>query len=332
MHAPEASRAADASVSGTVASLAALTAADQRAATIGYQLQTHGRPFCARQTGLPGWVVQDASQYREDYRAVAGPLYHLDQGPAVTALVPGGAAEKAGIRVGDVLSDIDGTPLAPDAAAGRKASGTGYSRLIDALDTAFAAGPVRLGIVRDGTPMRIDVVGARGCASDIQVDVSASFNADADGRTIGVSLAMLRYADTDDALAFIMGHELSHDVLGHAEILDNEHVKRGLLRSVGKNRTRILDTERQADYLGVYFAASAGYDLDAVARFWQRYTHDHGLGIFGDGTHLGDHSRIRFIEAAIAEVKAARAQGLPLAPDYPRFLVRFQDARSTASN
>ncbi len=180
--------------------------------------------------------------------------------------------------------------------------------------------------------MTVHLAGARGCSSDIQVDISASFNADADGKTLAVSLAMLQYADTDDGLGFIMGHELSHDIFGHAEILDSEHVKRGLLRSIGKNRTRILDTERQADYLGVYLAAAAGYDLDTVDAFWKRYTHDHGLGIFVDGTHLGDHSRIRFLEGTIAEVKALRAQGLTLNPDYPQFLVRFESAQSTAAN
>ena len=325
-------RATDAPATATAASLETLTAADRRAATIGYELQTHGLSFCTHQTNLPGWVVQDASQYRADFRAAAERLYHLDQGPAVTALVPGGAAEKAGVEVGDVLRGINGKALAQEPSAQRRAISAGYEQVIGALDKAFADGPVSLDILRGGRPIGIRLAGARGCASDIQVDISSSFNADADGRTIGVSLAMLRYADTDDGLAFIMGHELSHDILGHAEMLDGEHVKRGLLRSIGKNRTRILDTEQQADYLGIYLAASAGYDLDAVDRFWRRYTHDHGLGLFGDGTHLGDRSRIRFIAAAIAEVRATRTQGLPLVPDYPQFLARFRASAATPSH
>lgn len=321
--------AADEAAPETVASLQSLTAADLRAATVGFRLQTHAVQLCKHQTNLPGWVVQDASQYREDFRVAAEQIYHLDEGPAISALVPDGPAEAAGLKVGDVLQSVNGKALEQQETLESKAVTTGYTRLIDTLDDAFAAGPVDLGILRDGRPMSVRVAGARGCASDIQVDISSSFNADADGKTIGVSLAMLRYADTDDGLAFIMGHELSHDILGHAEMLDSEHVKRGLLRSVGKNRTRILDTEQQADYLGIYLAASAGYDLDAVDRFWRRYTHDHGLGILGDGTHLGDQRRIRFIAAAIAEVKAMRTQGLPLVPDYPRFLARFR--ASTAS-
>ena len=330
--APEVGRATDTPVSETVASLEALTAADQRAATIGYRLQTHGLPFCSHQTNLPGWVVQDAGQYRADFRVAAEQLYHLDQGPAISALVAGAPAEAAGLKVGDVLQSVNGKALEQQAPAEHKAVATGYTQLIDTLDAAFAAGPVDLGILRDGRPMAVHLAGARGCASDIQVDISSSFNADADGKTVAVSLAMLRYADIDDGLGFVMGHELSHDILGHAEMLDSEHVKRGLLRSIGKNRTRILDTERQADYLGIYLAAAAGYDLDTVDAFWRRYTRDHGLGIFGDGTHLGDHSRIRFIEATIAEVKAVRIQGLPLTPNYPQFLARFQNAASTPSN
>jgi hypothetical protein len=303
------------------ASISGLTALDLRAAAIGYRLQTHGLDYCRHQTDLPGWVVQDAAQYRAELRPAADALYHLNQGPAITAIVAGGAADKAGFRVGDVIRTVNGSPLAStqDVRA-NKPTGIGYEHIIDTLDRAFAAGPVTVVIERDGQPLTIRFQGERGCASDIQVELTSSLNADADGKIISVSQRMMRYASGDDALAFIMSHELSHDILGHREMLDDEHVKLGLLKYVGKNLSRIRDTEQQADYLGIYLAAAAGYDLDAVDVFWRRYTNEHGAGILNDGTHLGDGARVRFIDAVIAEVKAKHSRGEPLTPDYQRFI------------
>jgi len=107
-------------------------------------------------------------------------------------------------------------------------------------------------------------------------------NAFAVGRVLGVTTALLRLAERDDELAAIVGHELAHVTLGHADggrtpvgilkevatlgvLLPVELVVPGAgqvlgdaLRGVGNRFNRAQ--ERAADRVGVGYAAAAGYD------------------------------------------------------------------------
>ncbi|WBO20805.1 M48 family metallopeptidase [Sphingomonas abietis] len=303
------------------ASLQALAAKDLRVATVAYRLQTGGRAHCPRHTRLSGLVVQDASQYRADLRPAVAQLFGLTDLPTVTAVVPDSAGAGAGIQVGDGILLMNGQRLADElpGVTKRSADGSRFSALLDRLDTAFAAGPVTLELRRDGQPLTVTVNGADACRSAVQLDLSGARNASADGRIVSVSQGVLDFTRDDDELAFVIGHELSHNILGHRDFLDTAHVSDGVLRGIGRNGARIRDTERQADYFGVYLTAWAGYDPHAAARFWKRMAHADPLGgLFSDGTHPGNGARVRDLERAADEIDAKRAAGQPLDPHYQR--------------
>jgi predicted Zn-dependent protease len=87
-----------------------------------------------------------------------------------------------------------------------------------------------------------------------------------------MTTAMLAYLRSDDELAVVLGHEMSHNILHHPSILDDQGVpKRGFMRAVGKNGKMVWRTEEAADRFGIRLMSAAGYDLEAVIPFWRRY-------------------------------------------------------------
>ncbi|HET8611894.1 MAG TPA: M48 family metallopeptidase [Sphingomonas sp.] len=301
------------------ASLEALAAKDLRVASIAYRLQTAAGAHCPHHSRLSGMIVQDASQYRGDLRPAVAALFDLGAFPAVTGVVPGGPADRAGVRPGDQVAAVNGRSLVAGlpAVGSKKANGRRFTAIVDRLDRAFNAGPVTLSLLRDGQPLTIRVQGREGCASDVQLDLSKDRNAGADGKTVTISQGIVDFAHSDDELAFVIAHELAHDILGHRQFLDATHTSRnGLFSGFGGNGKRIRETERQADYYGLYMVAWAGYDVDAAADFWRRMGRADPLGsIFSDGTHPGNGSRVKAMEAEAARIKADRAAGHPLVPD-----------------
>lgn len=302
------------------AGLEALRSEDLRVASVGYRLTTGATTLCPkRRAGATGLLVADPEQYRGDVRAVAADLFHLDRGPAVTGVVPGSAAELAGIRPGDRLIALDGRDLAAidtDRPGGR-ADGSGYAALVDALDGAFAGGPATLTLERDGRRLDIRLTPAVACATEFQLTLENSLNAGADGRTVSIARKMEQLAASDDELAFVLGHEMSHNILGHRDQLNGHEP---LLGAFGIGNGHILDTEMQADYYGVYAMALAGYDPMASVSFWERMRHSQGLLWMSNGTHLAGRRRTAFLQRAADEIAARRAAGRPLVPDYQAFI------------
>ena len=101
---------------------------------------------------------------------------------------------------------------------------------------------------------------------------SRQVNAFANGRYVVMTTAMLDFLRSDDELAVVLGHELSHNILRHPALLDEQGVpKKGLMRSFGKNASRVWKTEAEADRFGIRLMAAAGYDVQAAIPFWRRY-------------------------------------------------------------
>lgn len=116
------------------------------------------------------------------------------------------------------------------------------------------------------------------------------------GGKIAVFTGLLKHVDSDDELAAVVGHEIAHVLLRHA----NQRMSAEVLRSVGavataygtkdmsdQNRGLVLAAyglgtqvgimlpysrshETQADRLGLMIAARAGYDPQAALSFWTK--------------------------------------------------------------
>jgi hypothetical protein len=295
-------------------SLLAMRALDQRVATIGYRLATAGRALCARRENLPGFAVHDLSQYGASFRPAAIRAFGLDAGPAVLALVPGSPAERAGLRLDDVLLSLDGRPL-PHGDPGRDRSFDRMAQILDALDAAFADGSAELAIRRGGATLALHVGTEPGCATRFQLIPSGRLNAEADGRYVQVTTAIAAYVADDDELAAVLAHEFAHNILGHRVRLDAARVSRGFFGNFGRNATRIRETEIEADRFSVYLLDRAGYDPAAAVRFWTRFG-QRGLNFLGSPTHPNWRSRIALFETELAAIRRAHAEGREPVPPF----------------
>ncbi|MEG3177260.1 PDZ domain-containing protein [Sphingomonas sp. RB3P16] len=172
---------------------------------------------------------------------------HLGDGYTVLWVAPDSPALKAGIRVGDEISAVNGVTWAqsPDAQ--------------DMFRTALASGlhepRLQLTVRRADRTITMEVQGQDSC--DVRVIVVSGTRgvANASGNTIRVDTQTEQLL-SDDQLAFIIGHEAAHIFLGHAATEQQLVTKQAVAR---------FAMEQAADALGVRLMLRAGYAPEAAA-------------------------------------------------------------------
>jgi beta-barrel assembly-enhancing protease len=276
-------------------SLTRLQAEDARVAALSWRMQTTNAELCPTKTLISGVSLHALSQYQPSQRPAAAAQFGLNTQVAVAAVAPASAAQRAGLRAGDMVLVINGQPtpiVLPDAGYGP----VGQTEAM--LEAALATPPAILEIRRpSGGEERIEFSGDVGCASQVQIIAGSSINAQADGRYVQINAKMLEFVANDDELATIVAHELAHNILRHIAL-----------------KTKSKQAEYAADRWGVWLMARAGYDVDAVVPFWTRFEKRTNPGIFAAGTHPAPKKRIAAVARAVAEFKAQRAAGKPLIP------------------
>ena len=148
------------------------------------------------------------------------------------------------------------------------------------------------------------------------------------GGKIAVFTGLLKYVETDDELAAVIGHEIAHVQLQHANQRMSAEVIRaavGVATIVGtkdmeeSDRNKILAAygigtqvgimlpysrghESEADRVGLIIAARAGYDPRAAISFWQKMSqaNPRSLPEFLS-THPSSSTRIRELEEAMLD-------------------------------
>jgi predicted Zn-dependent protease len=133
-----------------------------------------------------------------------------------------------------------------------------------------------------------------------------------------VTTGLIRYAVTDDALAIVLGHEYAHDVLHHRQRLDRHGFARAFLGQLGSTPASLMTAEKEADYVGLYLAARAGYDISAAPEFWRRLAADYGDAWYVRWSHPGSLERAAALEAARAEIQQKIKAREPLVPNSVR--------------
>ncbi len=293
--------------------LIALTDLDQRVARVGYRLSAANAELCPAVRNSAGWLLHAASQYSPELRPHAETRFGLDGDlPGLLAVPEGSAAARAGLRRGDLLLGINGEALARGVSR-RAAAFEGVEANIQKLDLALAAGPVEIAFRRDGDDQTATVTPQRACGYDVQLDPSDELNARADGKRLFITTAMAGFTATDDELAIVLGHELAHHVLGHRGWHEAEARGRQT-QTLPAFTSAAGGAERQADRVGLYLAARAGFDTGIAPAFWRRFGDYNWRVRYPGWSHPSAEARARALEAVQAELSARRASGQPLVP------------------
>lgn len=295
--------------------LTTLTALDERVARVAWKLSGANVDLCPVVRQSAGWALHSAGQYSPEMRPIAEERFGLDgDQPGVLSAPPGSPAAQAGLRSGDRLTSVNARPLNVGD-RGRAAQYEGLAANLALLDSALATGPATLGVVRGGQALTVEVRPVRACGYEVQLNPSDELNARADGRRLFISTALAGFTGSDDELALILGHELAHNVLGH----------RSWAETGGEGRT-VVDPncdprlcgdgnhERQADRVGLYLMARAGYDPSVAAPFWRRFAASNWRVRYPSLAHASAGVRATRLEAVQAEIEAKRAASEPLLP------------------
>jgi hypothetical protein len=296
------------------ARLTALTALDQRVARVSQRLLESNADLCPVVRLSAGWALHSARQYSEDLRPIAEDRFGLDVDlPRVLAAPPGSAAAGAVVRQGDLIVAVDGEPLGVGD-GGQRPEFEGLATNIGRIDAALATGSARLTLRRGDSLSEVVVTPHRACGYEVQLNPSDELNARADGRRLFISTALAGFTQSDDELAVILGHELAHHVLRHRSWNDAGGLGRSANTAAGVPGGGPGNAEQQADRVGLYLAARAGFDPAVGAPFWRRFGDSNWRVRYPQLGHASAGSRARNLEAVAAEIAARRAAGGDLRP------------------
>ena len=308
-------------------SLRALAAQNLRLASIAYRIGTAAVGDCPAPQMMTGLLVHDLTNYDPVDRAAVSAAFHLRSGFGVLQIVPGSAADHAGLRVDDEIVSVNGTGL-EDAAAATQPHKTYWrtEAFVAALQSVLAHGPARLLVRRNGNLMQLQLAGQPGCGGDIALVRSNSSNAWTDGRRVIVTTQMMRLARDDDELAFVVAHEMAHNMLGHTQ-----RASRSIFGLGGGAKRQ----ELAADYDAVWLMAAAGYKPEGGTSFLRTINRRFWLSFLSiDHPSIG--SRMRAVASAVSSAsgwaQAHRPMPLTVASLGPRQEEREQFRAALAIN
>lgn len=176
----------------------------------------------------------------------------------------------------------------------------------------------------------------RKCYYYFMLSSDKDINAFADGTSVVIPVGMMRFVANDDELAHVMGHELTHNLMRHREAkTTNALVGKmvgalldGVVASQGGGSLGIADAggevgalsyspafEREADYMGAYIAARAGYNVKRASDFWRRLSYQEPDGADGSLTHPANAERFVSLNKTVTEIEYKRKHHLPLVPN-----------------
>ena len=267
--------------------VAAFQAREAQLFAIGYRLATTNAPFCERKAITRGVLVHDARAYSAS--KIVRDALGLSGDIGVQAVAVGSPADAAGLRQNDTLLSIDGSLIDQMPWAEERK----WERAT--VINAELASPQALDLQWRGSAGKVStatILPTIACASAFEL-VSGNDKAIADGSRVLIGADFPGFAYPEDEFAAAIAHEMAHNLLGHLDYLE----------AVGRKRSLVRLSERDADRLMPWLLANTGYDPQAAVRFMQRYGPRHGGGLFRKRTHDGWDERVEFIKDEVGRLE-----------------------------
>jgi Zn-dependent protease with chaperone function len=301
----------------------------RRLDTVAFRIRTANSADCKEwvsgQIGLLAVTPQSLPRKFHSFSAEALGLRWVRA--TVVSVVEGSPAATAGIVKGDELMTFN-NELVPV---------TGTSRWIGDFQLSNRDRPVRVVLKRDGVDRTLEVKPVIGCAIPVNLEINAEANAMTDYKKIVIQSGILRIARTDDQLAAIVGHELAHVNMGHYQKKQQNAVLGALggvlidggfalaTMNTGGSFTRhfyqagamafSVGFEREADYVGAYYATRAGYDVAGAEEVWAAMGLEDPTSIRKATTHPTSPVRFLQMRKVAEEIADKKRRNLPLVPE-----------------
>lgn len=187
-----------------------------------------------------------------------------EDGCVVIGVVDNYMADLAGLKPGDLIIEIGGKEIK------------------DNKQIAFENDKSTIIIVeRDGDRLSFEVKPKEMPYVRVRLKQTGKINAYAKFTGIQFTSGMVHFVEDDDELAVIMGHEIAHLVSKHLPKNISMAALCGLVGGLtgpfAPLTTQALyapysrENEREADYLGLYYAHFAGYDIEKGVALWKRF-------------------------------------------------------------
>jgi hypothetical protein len=299
----------------------------RRLMRVSYPLLTKGSDLCGEDlrytTGLA--LANSSTLLGEDFRESAQTSYQLTDEVKAVYVIPGSAADKAGIRSGDTIRYIGDWSLP----VGQNAVRQSLEQLQLQTQTGKA---VRLDVIRSGRGQSLLITPDKSCAYPVVLGDGDEVNAYADGKQVVIQRGMMRFATSDTELALVISHEIAHNSMSHVRSKMTNYAlgtvvdlaaqillgipTQGLFGKLAGNAYS-QGFESEADYVGLYIMAQSGGDIDNAPQFWRRMATLSPNAI--KSSHLASHpatpERFVALEETVKEIKAKKAAGKPLVPN-----------------
>lgn len=176
------------------------------------------------------------------------------------------------------------------------------------------------------------------CSFQVELDSeTGGVNAFADGNKIIVTSGMMNFAKKDDELALVIGHEMAHNIMGHpgatrrnvyagaiaGSVVDLLAASQGMSTDMAFAKTGgemgklsySADYESEADYVGLYITARAGYGIGKSKDFWRKMAIKNPNAIFISTTHPTSAERYVSLEKTAQEIGHKREEAMRLLPE-----------------
>jgi membrane-associated protease RseP (regulator of RpoE activity) len=300
----------------------------QRLDDLAFPLLRAATPLCSGKTGPRlGISLGALREYQGSWAAAASVALKVTDTVSIVRVSASSPAERAGLKAGDRLLSVAGTPVP----VGRGAIESARSELVD-----MRSRPVSLVVRRGDSIHTVEVTPEIVCSVGAVVTQSGDLNAYADGKNIIFPWAMMKFT-TDDELRVVISHEIAHNAMGHIEARQRNALVGGLFGALadialatqgvntgGQYTADFMksgatafsqDFEREADYVGLYIMARAGVPLETGPNVWRHFAQINPQAISYASTHPTTAERFVRLRNTLQEIDRKRREGKELMPE-----------------